>query len=82
MSEHDKRDDAMRALALKHKQAVLGEIERLARDAGSANPHALAHQLGLLIDGAIVAAMITKDPGVADMAGAAAEGVLASLKPV
>jgi len=32
----------------------------------------LAHQLALLIDGAIVAAMVTRDPTVADTAGLAA----------
>jgi hypothetical protein len=32
----------------------------------------LAHQLGLLIDGAIVAAMVSRDPHVADTAGLAA----------
>ena len=32
----------------------------------------LAHQLALLIDGAIVAAMVSRDPGVADTAGLAA----------
>ena len=36
---------------------------------GAAEPEMLAHQLGLLIDGAIVAAMVSRDPGVADTAG-------------
>jgi AcrR family transcriptional regulator len=79
VSEHDKRDDHMRSLALRHKQAVLGEIARLAGEAGSATPEKLAHQLGILIDGAIVAAMITKDAAMADTAATAAEGLLAPL---
>jgi hypothetical protein len=39
---------------------------------GAAEPEVLAHQLALLIDGAIVAAMVSRDPGVADIAGLAA----------
>ncbi len=39
---------------------------------GAAEPQMLAHQLALLIDGAIVAAMVSRDPGVADTAGLAA----------
>ena len=38
----------------------------------STEPQVLAHQLALLIDGAIVAAMVSRDPGVADTAAIAA----------
>jgi hypothetical protein len=41
----------------------------------------LAHQLGLLIDGAIVAAMISRDPGVADTAALTAGPLLGQSKP-
>jgi uncharacterized membrane protein len=51
---------------------VLAHIEKLAADMGAAEPQMLAHQLALLIDGAIVAAMVSRDPGVADTAGLAA----------
>jgi hypothetical protein len=40
----------------------------------------LAHQLGLLIDGAIVAAMVSRDPGVADTAALAASPLLSQSK--
>jgi hypothetical protein len=39
---------------------------------GAAEPEVLAHQLALLMDGAVVAAMVSRDPGVADTAGLAA----------
>jgi AcrR family transcriptional regulator len=81
IGEHDKRDDRLRAVTLAHKQAVLGRIEILARDAGSPDPHRLAHQLGILIDGAIVAAMVTRDPGVATLAAATADRLVADLGP-
>ncbi|RYE37607.1 MAG: TetR/AcrR family transcriptional regulator, partial [Hyphomicrobiales bacterium] len=34
------------------------------------------HQLGLLMDGAIVAAMVTHDPAVADIAGKVAQSLI------
>ena len=39
---------------------------------GATEPRVLAHQLALLIDGAIVAAMVSRDPDVADTAALAA----------
>jgi uncharacterized membrane protein len=47
---------------------------------GAGEPEMLAHQLALLIDGAIVAAMVTRDPGVADTAGLAAGNLLGPSK--
>ena len=64
--------DIPEAIALRHKKVVLAHIENLAGEMGAVNPESLAHQLALLIDGAIVAAMVSRDPGVADTAGLAA----------
>src|SRR5450755_2057814 len=72
VAEHDKDQKQFRAIALKHKKVVLGHIEKLASDMGAAEPEILAHQLALLIDGAIVAAMVSGNPDVADTAGLAA----------
>ena len=72
VAEHDKDAKAFRNIALRHKKVVLAHIEKLAADMGAAEPQVLAHQLALLIDGAIVAAMVSRDPGVADTAGLAA----------
>ena len=80
VGEHDKDDAALRAITITHKSIVLDHLERLAEQAGASDPHALAHQFGLLIDGAIVAAMVTRDPGVADTAALAAKPLLAGLK--
>ncbi len=81
VGEHDKDERQLRAITMRHKKAVLGHIERLASGAGAADPAMLAHQLGLLIDGAIVAAMVSRDPRVADMAALAAKSLLSGLKP-
>jgi AcrR family transcriptional regulator len=76
VGEHDKDLKQFRAIAMKHKKVVLAYIEKLAGEMGAAEPEMLAHQLGLLIDGAIVAAMVSRDPGVADTAGLAACALL------
>jgi AcrR family transcriptional regulator len=72
VGEHDKDAKQFRAIAMRHKKVVLSHIEKLAGEMGTAEPQVLAHQLALLIDGAIVAAMVSRDPCVADTAGLAA----------
>jgi uncharacterized membrane protein len=57
---------------MRHKKVVLAHIEGLAREMGATEPGMLAHQLALLMDGAIVAAMVSRNPGVADTAAIAA----------
>ncbi len=68
VAEHDKSSDRLRKLALGHKRQVLDHICALAGEAGVRDPDQLTHEIALLMDGAIVAAMITKDPGVSDIA--------------
>jgi len=80
VAEHDKDRKQFRNIALKHKKVVLAHIEKLAADMGAAEPEMLAHQLALLIDGAIVAAMVSRNPGVADTAGLAADALIAPSK--
>ncbi|WP_375763159.1 TetR/AcrR family transcriptional regulator [Bradyrhizobium sp. Pha-3] len=80
VAEHDKDAKQFRNIALKHKKVVLAHIEKLAGEMGAAEPAVLAHQLALLIDGAIVAAMVSCDPTVADTAGLAASNLFAPAK--
>lgn len=80
VGEHDKDLKQFRAIAMRHKKVVLAHIEKLASEMGAAEPQLLAHQLGLLIDGAIVAAMVSRDPGVADTAGLAASALFGPAK--
>jgi AcrR family transcriptional regulator len=81
VGEHDKDQKQLRAIAMRHKKVVLAYIEKLAGEMGAAEPEVLAHQLALLMDGAIVAAMVTRDPGVADTAGLAAGSLFVPSKP-
>lgn len=72
VGEHDKDQKQLRAIAMRHKKVVLSHLQKLATEMGAAEPEVLAHQLALLMDGAIVAAMVSRDPGVADTAALAA----------
>src|ERR1700674_3754813 len=72
VAEHDKDQKQFRNIAMRHKKVVLAHIEKLAGEMGAAEPEVLAHQLALLIDGAIVAAMVSGDPAVAAPAALAA----------
>jgi hypothetical protein len=76
VAEHDKQDQRLRQLTIAHKRVVLEAIEALARDAGAENPADLAHQIGLLIDGAIVMAMVTEDAAAADIGGNMAQTLI------
>lgn len=78
VAEHDKASDRLRELALGHKRQVLDYIHGLAVDAGIHEPSLVTHEIALLMDGAIVAAMITRDPGVADVAQKALTRLLVS----
>jgi AcrR family transcriptional regulator len=80
VGEHDKDQKQFRNIAMRHKKVVLAHIEKLAGEMGAAEPEVLAHQLALLMDGAIVAAMVSRDPGVADTAGLAAGSLFAPSK--
>jgi len=76
VGESDKLDDRMRSRAVAHKKIVLQRLAELCADAGHEEPHQIGHALGLVIDGAIVAALVTRDAGVADIAGRACAAIL------
>lgn len=80
VGESDKADDRMRTLALAHKKIVLERLSQLCAEAGFAEPVQVAHALGLVIDGAIVAALVTRDAGVATTASRVCGAVLSSAR--
>jgi AcrR family transcriptional regulator len=75
VGETDKTDDRMRALAIAHKKIVLERLAALCAEAQLPQPMEAAHALGLVIDGAIVTALITRDTGAADVAGRACRAI-------
>src|ERR1700752_910171 len=78
VAESDKSDGRMRSLAIAHKQVVLARLSTLCREAGLAEPDEVAHTLGIVIDGAIVAALITRNTGAADAADRACKAILSA----
>lgn len=76
VGEHDKADDRMRDLALAHKRIVIARIRELLAEAGASEPDRLSHQVGILIDGAIVAALVTRNAEVGTLAAGALGCVL------
>jgi AcrR family transcriptional regulator len=76
VGESDKTDHRLRSLAIAHKKIVLERIASLCAEAGCRSPVEVAHALGLIIDGAIVAALITRDAAVADTAAHACAAIL------
>ncbi|MCG6207520.1 TetR/AcrR family transcriptional regulator [Rhodopseudomonas sp. HC1] len=76
VGESDKADDRMRNLAIAHKTIVLDRLTALCAEAGIDDPAEVAHTLGLVIDGAIVMALVTRKPSAADVAGRACAAIL------
>jgi AcrR family transcriptional regulator len=80
VGESDKADDRMRTLALAHKKVVLERLAALCAEAGCRDAGEVAHTLGLVIDGAIVAALVTRNSAVADTASRACAAVLTAAR--
>lgn len=80
VGESDKNDNRMRDLAIAHKKVVLHRLSELCAEAGFEEPGEAAHTIGIVIDGAIVAALITRDPKIADNATRACSAILAGAR--
>ncbi|WP_137045236.1 TetR/AcrR family transcriptional regulator [Pseudolabrys sp. FHR47] len=78
VGESDKTDDRMRALAISHKKIVIDRLSALCDEAGMSEAEKIAHTIGLIMDGAIVVALITRDPSAADIAARACKSILES----
>jgi AcrR family transcriptional regulator len=76
VGETDKSDDRLRLLAIAHKKIVLDRLLALCVQAGVKDPAQVAHALGFVMDGAVVAALITRDVSAADVAGRACAAIL------
>lgn len=79
VGESDKTDDRMRALAIAHKKIVIDRLSALCDEAGMSEAEKIAHTIGLIMDGAIVVALITRDPSAADIAARACKSILESV---
>ncbi len=76
-AEFGKAEDPAHTLSAEHKRLLLDYLRTLARAAEAAQPDALARQLVILMEGAIVVAHVCGDRGAAQDAKAAAQVLLA-----
>ena len=77
-SEYCGLDGRIGELAARHKRMVREEIRRLANEAGISHPAALADQLALLLEGAIVMALMEEGSDWASTAKEAARSLIRS----
>ncbi len=76
VGESDKANDRMRNLAIAHKKIVIERLSDLCAEAELSEPEQAAHTIGLIMDGAIVMALITRDPSAADIAARACAAII------
>ena len=76
VAEHEKQNGWVRDWAIAHREAVNARLAALVSKTGVLDVALTTEKLSILIDGTIVAAMITRDPHVARNGGAAARDVL------
>jgi AcrR family transcriptional regulator len=81
VAEYPKNDPRIRAVTLDHKAAVGSILRELVEQAGCCRSDDLMNELTILIDGAIIAALIGRDPSAADAAGRIFKLVLAAHLP-
>lgn len=77
-AEHHKEVSWVVPLARKHLAAVHERILQLVKNSGHEKPDLIADELSLLIDGAIVTAMMARDPAGASTAKRVAKQILKS----
>jgi len=81
VAEYPKGDPRIHAIAAEHKAGVASILRDLVAQAGCAKPDELLSELFILLDGAIVAALISGDPRMADVAGRLARLTIATHLP-
>lgn len=80
-AEYSNPEHPFHLLASHHKARVLGDIERLCRDAALPDPKALARQLALLMEGAIVTEQVSPGSNAAAEAKAIARILVQACTP-
>jgi AcrR family transcriptional regulator len=80
-SEYCGLDERIGELAARHKRMVREEIRRLTDETGVTQPVALADQLALLVEGAIVMALMEEGSDWASPAKEAARSLIRSAQP-
>ena len=76
IGEYSKKDSPIRDVSKQHKSLMQGYFEEWLNAAGKSNAEQLAKQIGILLEGAIVVAQVTKDPKAALVAKDATQKLL------
>lgn len=80
-AEYSNPEHPFHVLSARHKARVLGDIERLCKNAGLSDHKALAKQLALLMEGAIVTEQVTPGSHGAAIAKSIARALIESHRP-
>ena len=80
-SEYGGLDPRIAEVSAHHKRILKQEIEELAEQAGAKRPAELSQQLALLVEGAIVMALIEEKPEMAAAAKGAAQILIRGALP-
>lgn len=75
-AEYAERSDPVHAAAAEHKRLVRAYLRGLAADAAAPDPDTLAHELEILMTGAIVTAQVQGEPNAAHRAKTAARALI------
>ena len=76
IGEYSEKETPIREISKQFKQMMWNYVESLARDAGAKDASALADELSLLLEGAIVTAQVSGKPDAAKTAKAIAQKLI------
>lgn len=76
VAEHEKGSGWVRDMAGAYRDQIIGRLGTLVVESGASNPDIAIQKLGLIIEGAIITAMVTQNSKAAYIARLAAEDVL------
>lgn len=78
IGEHSEDETPVRVVCKSFKSQMHGFIKTLCVEAGAKNPSALADELALLLEGAIVTAQVSHKPEAAETAKRAAQAIISA----
>ena len=76
MAEREKDSAWVKDVAGAYRDQIIERLRALVVEGGATDPEIVTQKLGLIIEGAIITAMVTQNSQAAHIAGLAAEDVL------
>lgn len=78
VAEHEKENGWVKEVAIAHREKINARLGAMVEASGARDPDMVTEKLSLVIDGAIVTAMVTGSSGAAHVGRLAAEDILRS----